>query len=64
MLYFAVTGGYCSAHPSASRCSPNSFPAELIGILIVAVIVALVVFNWMWKRRAGTSSRAGRLGSW
>jgi hypothetical protein len=51
-VYFAVGGGgaYCATHPGVSSCSPNNLGAEIIAILIVALIVALAVFNWWWKR--------------
>jgi len=62
MLDLALTGAYCSQHPAASRCSPNSFPAELAAILIVAVIVALALLSWVWKRQAGGDHPPARLG--
>lgn len=58
MLHIALSGGYCSAHPAASRCSPNSFPAELMAILVVAVIVGLLIFSWMWKRQTDSDQPA------
>ena len=57
MLFVAASGEYCYQHPGATRCSPNSFPADLASFLIVAAIVGLVIFNWMWKRRARKRSR-------
>jgi hypothetical protein len=46
----AAVGAYCANHPNASTCSPNNIGAEIIAILIVALIVALGVFNWWWRR--------------
>jgi hypothetical protein len=46
----AAVGAYCANHPDASTCSPNNIGAEIIAIVIVALILALGVFNWWWKR--------------
>lgn len=39
---------------------PNAFPADVVSILVVAAIIALVIFNVWWKYgRGGTGPKAG-----
>jgi hypothetical protein len=40
---------YCSTHLNDPKCNSSSSPAEIIAIAVVAVIVALVVFDIVWK---------------
>ena len=54
MLAFAASA-YCNDHPDASSCNLNSFQGDLGAIIIVAAIVALVVFDVAWRLRLGTN---------
>ena len=45
-----AVSAYCANNQNASNCTPDNIGAEIIAIAIVAVIVALAIFNWWWKR--------------
>lgn len=56
-LLLALSGTYCNQHPSASNCSGNSFLAEFIGGLIIALPIVLWLLTRLW-RRGGPDSRS------
>jgi hypothetical protein len=60
VLAFAASA-YCNDHPDASSCSLNSFQGDLGAIVIVAAIVALVVFDLAWRLRLGTNGPLARV---
>jgi hypothetical protein len=59
MLRFAASA-YCNDHPNASSCNLNSFQGDIGAIVIVAIIVALIVFEVAWKFQRGTSGPVAR----
>jgi hypothetical protein len=56
----ALSGSYCNQHPNAGNCSGNSFPAELIGGLIIALPIVLWLLTRLWRRSDPDVSRQSR----
>jgi hypothetical protein len=57
----SAASAYCNDHPDASSCNLNSFQGDLGAIVIVAAIVALVVFDLAWRLRLGTNGPLARV---
>jgi hypothetical protein len=64
VLNALAAGGsyYCGSHPNAGgNCSSNGLTSEVFAILVVAAIVALALFDLVWKLRFGTKGPVARL---
>ena len=54
---------YCASHPNsqASSCNLNNTSGDILALVIVGLIVALAIFDVLWKLRFGSRGPIARV---